>query len=640
MITGIEVENLRAYRRLSLELKEGINFLVGPNAVGKTSLLEAISLALVGEPQTVGDPAALMREQASLSRVKVTFVHGGTVYVVERNLRPEGTRGHCYLQEGDGRRVSQRWDELTGRVEEIFGTSAAFFKRIIYMAEGDISRFVAEPPGAAVMSQIDRLLGIDQLEASKEAVRAALKYAAGRIEQCEGLLTDYDEQAKGWVLRGEQYGADEPLAALERLEARISHLETTLQMVGERKAGASQSVQELEELQAHLARVTQVLGDDATLRTVDIPVADLVSQRLQVKASEVQSLEKAVGELQESVGRLKGRKEAREDALRLLKPSDLTAEDTSTIPCPVCRKPLSHEERKQILGDVEEEILVILGEQRDTEAELAREDTKRAAALADMGTLEEYSRRTTEWAARYPAIQSPTAAHEKAAALKNDLRRADDESAERRHQLKTLRDASSALSALSQKVESLGFASLAAARQGLVGLTKAELVLEASRRAIEQTVAEQRDQNLQEVYQQIAEAWQTFVQRSEWTVEFESDGRPSVCDVDQERTFDLRQLSGGEKTALLAIMHSVLASRFSEARFMMIDEPLEHLDVVNRRSLVRFFVEALKKGFFEQMVVTTFEESLVRKYLSEPGVNVVYLDAYRPEVRLLAQESA
>jgi len=640
MITGLEVENLRAYHRLSLELQQGINFLVGPNAIGKTSLLEAISLALVGEPQTVPDLAALMRDPGIPSKAKVAFVQSGTAYLVERNLQPGGVKGHCYLQEGDRERVRQTWHELTETVEDIFGTSAAFFKRIIYMGEGDISRFVTEPPGAAVMTQIDRLLGIDQLEASKEAVRAALKYAAGRIEQCDELVAGYEHQLKEWEVRGEQYGADEPLAALERLEARISHLETMLQKVGERKAGASQSVQELEELQAHLARVTQVLGDDATPRTVDIPVADLVSQRLQVKASEVQSLEKAVGELQESVGRLKGRKEAREDAMRLLQPPDLAAEDTSTIPCPVCRKPLSHEERREILSDVEEEILVILGEQRETEAELARADAKRATALADMGTLVEYARRTTEWAARYADIQSLSAAREKLAALEKDLRLADEEAAELGDQLRGLREASWALSALNQRVESLGFASLAAARQGLVGLTKAELVLEASRRAIDQTVAEQRGQNLREVYQQIAEAWQTFVQQSEWEVEFDPDGRWSVRDVDQKRTFDLRQLSGGEKTALLAIIHSVLASRFSEARFMLMDEPLEHLDAVNRRSLVRFFIEALKKGFFEQMVVTTFEESLVRKYLSEPGVNVVYLEAYRPELRLLAQESA
>jgi len=633
MITGVEVENLRAYPRLSLELKPGVNFLVGPNAVGKTSLLEAISLALVGECQTVGDPAALMREQANVSRVEVTFVHGGIVYVVERNLRPGGTRGHCYLQEGDGRRVSQRWDELTEKVEEIFGTSAAFFKRITYMGEGDIFRFVPQPPGGAVMSQIDRLLGIDQLEASKEGVRAALKYVAGRIEQCEELLARYKE-------RTEEYGADEPRAAFLRLDAKISDLETMLQEVGERKARASQSVQELEELQDDLARVAQLLGKDAVSEATEVPVADLVSRRLRIKASEVQALDKAVGELQESVGRLKGRKEAQEDVLRLLQPRELPAEDTSVIPCPVCRKPLSHEERKQILSDIEGDMLVILGQQREAKAELAREEAKRAAAREDMAMLDEYTKRTTEWAARYPAIKSASGAREKLAALQKDLRQADKEATELGNRLKALRDTSWALSALNQQLESLGFASLAQARQGLVGLTKAELLLEASRVAIEQTVAEQRGQNLQEVYQQIAEAWQTFVQRSEWSVELDSDGRPSLRDLDQQRTFDLVQLSGGEKTALLAIIHSVLGSRFSEARFMMMDEPLEHLDVVNRRSLVGFLVEALQKGFFEQMVVTTFEESLVRKYVSEPGVNVIYLDAHRPELRLLSQQTA
>jgi DNA repair exonuclease SbcCD ATPase subunit len=86
---------------------------------------------------------------------------------------------------------------------------------------------------------------------------------------------------------------------------------------------------------------------------------------------------------------------------------------------------------------------------------------------------------------------------------------------------------------------------------------------------------------------------------------------------------DLRQLSGGEKTALLIQLHTIMAHHFSQSDFLMIDEPLEHLDPVNRRSLIRFLVDAFHHQIFGQAIIATFEESLIRKYQSNEGVNIV-----------------
>ncbi len=80
-----------------------------------------------------------------------------------------------------------------------------------------------------------------------------------------------------------------------------------------------------------------------------------------------------------------------------------------------------------------------------------------------------------------------------------------------------------------------------------------------------------------------------------------------------------------EKTALLIMLHTIIAHHFSRSGFLLIDEPLEHLDPINRRSLIRFLVGAYRRGSFEQAIVATFEESLIRKYMSEEGVNVIHL---------------
>jgi ATPase subunit of ABC transporter with duplicated ATPase domains len=75
------------------------------------------------------------------------------------------------------------------------------------------------------------------------------------------------------------------------------------------------------------------------------------------------------------------------------------------------------------------------------------------------------------------------------------------------------------------------------------------------------------------------------------------------------------QLISGEKTVLLVLARVILCRLLStKIDFLMIDEPLEHLDIRNRRSLLNFLVAACQKDFIPQMFVTSFEETLIRKY--------------------------
>lgn len=639
MITHLEVDNLRAFRRISLDLREGVNFIVGPNGVGKTSLLEAISLALVGAPLTVKELASLMREADKPARVVLSIIQDGIEYEIERNLAQDGRKGRCYLREGDQDQVAQTWDDLTERIEAIFGTTTAFFSRITYMPEGDVFRFVTEPPGRAVLSQIDRLLGIDQLETIQTALRNTLQYVRDKTDDCEGLLAAYHGQVEALAEQVDGFHPDEPFVALSQLEGKISDLQTVLETTGVHRAEISHALEELKEVEADLTAVQHLLGEGEPEDKAKFPLTQRLSDLVDGKARAIELLEQTTRDMRESIGRFKGQKEAHEDVLRLLQPSDLQPGDTTTIRCPVCQKPLTFEERMGIVRDVQKKTDDLVRSQREAERLLKRQDTELTEARAELDSLVERASRMKRWMERYPDVKTPSAARSRARALEEELRRVEFTGEECRAELKSLREIASNLSAFKERLQTLGFHDLASLRRGLVTLTKAELVFDACRDAVTATIAEQRDQNLQEVYQEIAETWGKFVERSEWTVQFAADGKPYLRDVVQSRTFDLTQLSGGEKTAFLTIIHSVLAHHFSNARFMMIDEPLEHLDSVNRRSLVRFFVEAVQKGFFDQMIVTTFEESLVRKYLSAPDANVIYLDAYRPEFRLLMQES-
>jgi DNA repair exonuclease SbcCD ATPase subunit len=191
-------------------------------------------------------------------------------------------------------------------------------------------------------------------------------------------------------------------------------------------------------------------------------------------------------------------------------------------------------------------------------------------------------------------------------------------------QIADLENARAEYLAVQQRLRILGYASPDEASKALVGLEVRSLSLRAAHRAAQETLTTQRNTDMAAIYDQVARIWDAFTGYTNWRIELDTSGMPTLQDREGHK-LDLSQFSGGEKTALLIMLHTIIAHHFSQSDFLLIDEPLEHLDPVNRRSLIRFLVGSYRRGSFEQAIVATFEESLIRKYMSEEGVNVIHL---------------
>src|SRR5262245_44117523 len=88
MIRRLYVQGWRAFDRLTLDLSDGLTFVVAENGVGKTSLVQAAAWGLYGQHSTV-DARAARRIGGPDTRVEVDVeLPDGRLLTVERSVGP------------------------------------------------------------------------------------------------------------------------------------------------------------------------------------------------------------------------------------------------------------------------------------------------------------------------------------------------------------------------------------------------------------------------------------------------------------------------------------------------------------------------------------------------------------------------
>lgn len=130
--------------------KSGLYLITGDTGSGKTTIFDAITYALYGEPNGENRKASMMRSNlAGLddpTEVELTFEYQKQVYVVKRNpgyerraKRGEGTTMEdpdALLTMPDGRTVSGP-SKVTAKITEILGIGRKEFTQIEMIAQGD-----------------------------------------------------------------------------------------------------------------------------------------------------------------------------------------------------------------------------------------------------------------------------------------------------------------------------------------------------------------------------------------------------------------------------------------------------------------------------------------------------------------------
>ena len=90
MITDLRLQNYRSYSDESFELSQGVNIIVGPNASGKTNLLESLLVASIGSSYRARD-TELVRNKKPWARIDIDM-SDGSHRTVKIELEPESSK--------------------------------------------------------------------------------------------------------------------------------------------------------------------------------------------------------------------------------------------------------------------------------------------------------------------------------------------------------------------------------------------------------------------------------------------------------------------------------------------------------------------------------------------------------------------
>ena len=236
--------------------ERGLYLIAGETGSGKTTIFDAISFALFGEPSGDTRKESMLRSKFAApetpTEVELTFLYAGKTYVIRRNPQYERpkTRGtgtttqqaSACLTLPNGDTVDKSIKDVDAAVKEIVGMDKGQFCRIAMIAQGEFQKLIIADTKERqeifrslfhtdLYAEFQRRVKQDVLDLNKklsETRQAIDQYAAGiRLPENFGELPPTDEEkitALGEILQNDEKRLTEFRTGLASIETKISEL--------------------------------------------------------------------------------------------------------------------------------------------------------------------------------------------------------------------------------------------------------------------------------------------------------------------------------------------------------------------------------------------------------------------------------
>ena len=170
----------------------GLFAIIGDTGSGKSTIIEALGLALYARPTWSGQIEGLVSDGASAWQVELTFSVGSNRWRVTRRRGRGASVDKLEQLDGGNEKVDGK-SAVTTRVEEVIGLDHAQFTSSVVLPQGRFEKLLTATD-ADRTKLLTSILGLDDLEATQK--------------KAKDLLDEWTPQVQAWTSLRDDLGPD------------------------------------------------------------------------------------------------------------------------------------------------------------------------------------------------------------------------------------------------------------------------------------------------------------------------------------------------------------------------------------------------------------------------------------------------
>lgn len=288
--------------------KHGLYLIAGDTGAGKTTIFDAISFALFGEPSGTSREKNTLRSKYAPSdtptEVELEFEYADKIYRIKRNpeymrskARGEGftsVKANAELYYPDGRVVT-KLREVDSAVTELLGVDRKQFAQIAMIAQGDFQRLLISPT-AERMNIFRELFKTNFYNLLQER----LKKETSELQREFNLANSGIEQD----INGIECGFDElfgQVEAAKKGEMPLKEVTELLKWLIERDEKAENQLSEqVETVEKELSELTRLLTEAEHRRKAEMSI-EISNEKLSALTPKLEELKRGLNECTEQL---------------------------------------------------------------------------------------------------------------------------------------------------------------------------------------------------------------------------------------------------------------------------------------------------------------------------------------------------